>query len=58
MYVIIRVTDKLFVSWPGTASSYTRMLQHARQWPTRETAERERCPENERVISVDSVMGR
>ena len=53
MYVIIRITDGLFVSRYGMASSYTRMLQHARQWPTRETAERERCPENERVVSVD-----
>lgn len=36
--------------------SYTRFLQHARVFPTREAAEHDRCPENERVVTVDAVL--
>lgn len=55
MYVIIR-TDGSFVARSGSASSYTNALQRARTWPTREAAERERCPENERVTSLQDAM--
>jgi len=51
MYVIVR-TDQGggYVAMPGLHNSYTRFLQKARVFPTREAAERERCPENEKVI--------
>ncbi len=55
MYVIIR-SDGLFVAPPGQRSSYTKKLQHARTFPTREAAERERCPGNERVVALADCM--
>lgn len=56
-YIIVR-SDGAFVARSGNPSSYTRALQHARTWPTREAADRERCPENETVQSVDEAMQR
>lgn len=55
MYVIIR-NDGKFVSLPGAARSYTSDMQKARTFLTREAAERERCPENERVVSVFDLL--
>lgn len=56
-YVIVR-TDGKFVTRPGSEQSYSDKLQHARPFETREAAERERCVENERVVSVrDLIMG-
>ena len=45
-----------FVTKPGSASSYTKRLQEARVFVTRESAECERCVENEIVRSVEEVM--
>jgi hypothetical protein len=56
MYVLQR-TDGAYVTHPGSAHSYTRYLQEARTFPTREAAERERCPENERVLILEEAMG-
>jgi hypothetical protein len=50
-YVIIRRSDGKYVSKPGSAKSYTQYLQNARVFPTKEAAERERCPENETIIT-------
>lgn len=55
MYVIQR-TDGAYVAMPGIPSSYTRLLQDARTFATREQAERERCPGNESIVRVDQVM--
>jgi hypothetical protein len=57
MYVIRR-DDGAFVAPPGQRSSYTRDLTRARTFQTREAAERERCPENERVVHTDDVLPR
>ena len=57
MYVIQR-NDGAFVARKGSTSSYVSNLQYARTFATREEAERDRCPENERVVSVWQVMGR
>jgi hypothetical protein len=56
-YVIVR-TDQGggYVAPPGSRSSYVRELQFARVFETRESAERDRCPENERVVSIDDAM--
>jgi len=56
MYVIVR-NDGAFVAPPGRPSSYTNKLQHARTFATREAAERECCPGNERVVEISQVMG-
>jgi len=54
-YVLQRTTDRRFVAPPGREPSYVRMLQHARIFSTRAAAERERCPENERALSLDEA---
>lgn len=56
MPYVIQRTDGAYVSRPGSRASYTFILQHARAFPTRESAERELCPGNERVLSVDEAM--
>lgn len=55
MYVIQR-TDGKFVARPGAAHSYTNKLQHAQTFQTREAAERDRCPGNERVLRLENAM--
>jgi hypothetical protein len=42
-YVIKRNEDGAYVAPRGSASSYTKQLQNARTFSTREEAERERC---------------
>lgn len=58
MFVIIRTADGQYVTPPGTASSYTNRLQWARIYRTREDAERERCPRNETIVSLESQLQR
>lgn len=53
---VIRRNDGLYVSPSGSRCSYTRYLEQARKFNTQESAERERCPGNERVISVWDVL--
>lgn len=55
MYVIRR-TDGLYVARFGSSRSYTRCLQHAQTFRTREEAERHRCPENERIAVLEDEM--
>lgn len=57
MYVLQRTTDGAFVAPPGSPKAYVKSLQNARTFPTREAAERERCPENERIVRVEDAMG-
>lgn len=56
MLYVIQRSDGVWVTRPGSKGSYTRFLQHARVFRTREEAERERCPGNERVIAVGEIM--
>lgn len=39
----------------GTGSSWTRELRKARRFPSEEAAQRE-CCENERAVSVESLL--
>lgn len=55
MYVIQR-TDGAFVAPSGSRASYTWALQNARTWPSKEAAEPELCPGNERIVAVADVM--
>jgi hypothetical protein len=59
MAYVIRRTDQGggWVTRPGSAGSYTWKLQSARTWPTREAADKQRCPGNEVVESVEDAMG-
>ena len=58
MYVIRDNKSFRYVAYPGGKSSFTAKLEDARQFPTREIAEKERCPESETVISLDLLLGR
>ena len=56
-YVLQAIRTGRYVAYPGRgrASSVTDKLQHARQFPTREIAERERCPD-ERIVTIKEAM--
>lgn len=52
-YVLRRTNDTGgYVAKPGSRSSYVRDIRCARRFPTREAAERDRCPENEVVTEA------
>lgn len=55
MYVIRR-NDGVYVANLGERCSYTPSLERARKFSTRESAERERCPGNETVVSVWDIL--
>jgi len=57
MFVIKRTDQgRGYVTPAGSRNSYTRYLQAARVFDTREAAERERCPDNEVVVPVREEM--
>lgn len=53
MYVIKK--GEYFVAKSG-ACSYTRFVQQAKKFSTKEEAENERCPENEYVVNLMDVI--
>jgi len=55
---VIRRDDGAYVAPLGSARSYTKHVEHARVFRTRESAERERCPGNESIVSVSDVLQR
>lgn len=59
-YVIVRDDGLYVVDMKKcsivSGSSFTRYLQYARVFPTREAAERDLCPGNERVVPTDSIL--
>lgn len=59
MKFVIKRTDQGggYVSRPGSEHSYTNALQKARTYPSREAAERDRCPGNEIILSIDEAVG-
>lgn len=54
MAFIIRRTDQGggYVAPQGSAKSFTHSRQRARQYPSREAAEADRCPGNEIIEEV------
>lgn len=50
-YVIVRKEDEMYVAWPGMRHSYTKYLESARTFETREAAENQCCG-NEYVADV------
>lgn len=60
MGYIIERTDQGggYVAKPGSNSSYTHRLEDARVYPTREAAERDRCPGNEAIRELREVFSR
>ena len=55
---VLRRTDGAYAAPHGSVASYTRSLQFARIFNTREAAEQDRCPDNERVVSVADCLHR
>lgn len=55
-YVIKRLPDGAYVAPKGSPRSYVRALQCARTFPTKESAEWERCPGNEVVVPADGEI--
>jgi hypothetical protein len=55
-FVIQRNEDGAFVRPGGHETSYTHKLQEAEVYRTREEAERNRCPGNEHVTDLESVL--
>ena len=56
MMFVIQKGDGWYVARSGMQSSYTRFLQYAQVFKTREDAEKERCPDNERVVNITEIM--
>jgi len=55
MPYVLRRTDpapRWFVAEPGSDRSYTPAIAKARKFKTRDEAEADRCPENERIEFV------
>jgi hypothetical protein len=55
MFVIWNTTQRAYVAQPGQASSYTRSLEAARKWASRDAAERECCGD-ERVRDAYALL--
>jgi hypothetical protein len=55
MFVIWNTTQRAYVAPAGGATSYTRRIEAARKWPTREAADRECCGD-ERVRDACEVL--
>jgi len=47
--IVLQRADGQYVTPPGRALRYTKKLQEAHKFPTREAAEAERCG-NERIV--------
>ena len=55
IYVLVR-SDGKYVASSGREQSYTSKLEEAQTFPTYDAADRNRCVENERVASVESLL--
>lgn len=55
MYVLVRL-DGMFALPPGQAMSYTKDLTKAWRFATKEQADGQRCRDNERVASLESLL--
>ena len=53
---VIRRNDGAYVARPGSAGSYTRSLESAWKFYNREEADKQRCPGNETVVSVEDIL--
>lgn len=57
MYVIKRTDKGGYVAKPGSRNAYTLSYNRLRTFDTYEAANRERCPDNEVVVSLESIRG-
>jgi len=57
MYVLRRTKDGKYVANPGSQKSYTSKIEYARQYPTREAADGDKCG-NEYAVETRSLLQR
>lgn len=55
MFVIIRKDGK-YVTRPGQEKSYTDDLRKAWMFRSREAADKQRCPGNESIVSLEALL--
>ena len=57
-YVLQDTRTGKYVAYPHSngGASFTNKLQNARVYPTKEVAERDRCPQSERVVRLEDAM--
>jgi len=56
MWVLRRTGDNLFVAKSGRQSSYTRFLQHAKLFTSKNAAVADSCIENEIPVNIDNIL--
>lgn len=58
MAYLIERTDQGggYVSRPGMRLSYTHKIEHARKFTTEHEAEMDRCPGNEVIVNLETVL--
>ncbi len=56
-FVLIRTKDRKYVARWNSAHSYTARLEDAQVFATKSEAETNRCPESERVVALDTLVG-
>lgn len=57
MYVLVRHSDGKYVARSGSEQSYTKRLEDARKFSSREAAEADRCVQSERIANVSDILG-
>ena len=58
MYALKRNSDGRYVARSGSVYSYTKKLEDAATFPTREAAEQNRCIESEHIVDVRAILER
>jgi len=58
MGYVLKRTDQGggFVTRPGSPGSYTKDILQARVFSTKEEADANKCPGNETVLAIDSLL--
>lgn len=54
-YILRRNEDRKYVATPGSRQSYTRNIEKARRFPSRQAAESDACG-NESVIDLTDIL--
>lgn len=55
---VLRRLDGMYALPPGQAMSYTKDLEKAWRFPSREAARRQQCLDNERIVPIEELLSR
>ena len=58
MFVLKHNETGKYVAPAGSQHSYTAKLEEARQFPTREAAEADRCVDSETIVPTSDLLNR